>query len=402
MFASASEQGRVLVDGRRQIELVESEWLAALADFDASELWRGDGHVGCASWLVAHCGMARSTAFEKLRVAHELARRPLLRDAFAAGDVSYSQARAIASVTKGGVEFDELMLDRARLHTADELQLAAQHWEYVHNQDKKPRDMYDRRRMRRCRGFGGGMGRLIIDDLDENLDRLENSADAFVDADHRAARPRPVESAAQTDTDESAAQTDETPPPTRSQRRLDALHDMIEVAVAANVDSIDVERASIGVTVSYESLMSATGSGELSSGRVVTGEAARRLACDAGVHRMIVRGRSEVLDAGRKTRTWSVQQRRTITARHGHRCAVYGCHRRVVQIHHLVWWENGGITAIECGIPLCFDHHHLVHEGRWHIDYDPATGVVTLTAPDGDRQLTSYATFDASLPLAGA
>jgi hypothetical protein len=399
-----------LAESRRRLELEECEWLAALADFDRAELWRGDGHACGASWLVAHCRMARSTAFEKLRVAHELTRRPLLADAFAAGDVSYSQVRAIATVTDGGVEYDAYMLDVARSHTADEVQQAAEHWDYLRNQDRPPPDLYDRRRMRRCRGFGGGLGRLIIDDTDENLDRLENLLDAFIDADHRAATRRPVdESAAQTEAvlsepvpvDESAAQTDAFPMPTRSQRRLDALNDMIEVAAACEFDFIDVERAAIGVTIAYESLISGIGAADLSRGRVITAESVRRLACDAGIHRMITRGRSEVLDAGRKTRAWSPQQRRTISARHRHQCAVHGCHRRIVEIHHIEWWENGGATSIGNGVPLCLGHHHLVHEGGWTIAYDGVTGVVTLTAPRGDRRVRSDATFGGSFALVG-
>lgn len=387
MSACATVQGQALVDARRRIELAESEWLSLLAEFDSSQLWLDDGHVCCAGWLIANCRMARSTAFEKLRVANELRRRPLIAEAYAAGDLSYSQVRAITTVTDGGVEFDQLMLEAAPNLTSDDLQRAAQHWLYLRNQDEPPPDFDQYRRIRRLKGFGGGLGRVIIDDRDENIDRLFNVVDATIEAEDNAAAGLPV--------DESAAQTDPYPKPGSSQRRVDALNDLIEMAAAANCDSIDVERAAVGVTVAYETLITGVGGADLSSGRVVTGEAARRLCCDAGIHRLITRGASEILDVGRKTRVWSTPQRRAIKARHNHQCAVKGCGRRVVQIHHIYWWENGGLTLIENGIPLCLSHHHMVHEGGWHIAYDAKTGVTTLTAPSRDRGYKSVATFTA-------
>lgn len=63
-------------------------WLERLAQFDRDQLWALDGHLGCANWLVWRTNMARSTAFEKLRVAHELARRPVIAQAFHCGELS--------------------------------------------------------------------------------------------------------------------------------------------------------------------------------------------------------------------------------------------------------------------------------------------------------------------------
>ena len=114
----------------------------------------------------------------------------------------------------------------------------------------------------------------------------------------------------------------------------------------------------------------------------------RRLACDGGLHRIVTRGPSEILDVGRKTRHWSVAQRRAIKARHGHRCGFPDCGRRIFQIHHILWWENDGETCIDNGIPLCLHHHHLVHEGGWNIQYEPATGVTTFTGPAGQCAVT--------------
>lgn len=390
---SATEEGRVLIAGRRRLDSDECLWLIDLAGFDSSGLWAEDGHACCAGWLIDRCGLGRSTAFEKLRVGHELVRRPLVADAFASGDLSYSKVRSITSVTDGGVEFDELMLRSQAELTADDVERVVRRWEYCRNQDDPPRDLFARRGIHRQRGFGGGLGRLVIDDSDENIDRLLNLCEAYLDALHNSSE-QVDESAAQTfdgaprlltsaqyaanvavAVDESAAQTGQDPdPPTHGQRLLDALNDLIETAAACRAESIDVERAAIGVTVGYETLVAAAaegGSAALSSGRVISGEAARLLCCDAGIHRIVTRGQSEILDLGRKTRTWNRAQRRAIRARHGNRCAMRGCHRKIVQIHHVQWWEDEGDTAINNGIPLCLTHHHLIDESGWEVTYDP-------------------------------
>jgi hypothetical protein len=171
---------------------------------------------------------------------------------------------------------------------------------------------------------------------------------------------------------------------TLAQRRLDALVDLTEEIALANPDKIDPETAAIGVTVAYETLVErAPGTATLASGRIISGEAARRLACDAGVVRIITKGVAEILDVGRKTRTWSYAQRRAIRARHDNCCAFKGCARRITQIHHIIWWENGGVTAIVNGVPLCSAHHRLVHHAGWTVEWNPNTGTTRFQGPRG-------------------
>src|SRR5579862_494831 len=89
------DPGRWLVDHRAEMDRAEAVWLERLAAFDREGLWALDGQLSGAAWLVWRTNMARSTAFEKLRVAHELARRPVVAEAFRAGRLSYSAVRAI-------------------------------------------------------------------------------------------------------------------------------------------------------------------------------------------------------------------------------------------------------------------------------------------------------------------
>jgi hypothetical protein len=83
-----TDDGEWLVVQRGVLDRGEAEWLERLARFDREGLWAADGQLSCVSWLVWRTNLARSTAFEKLRVARELERRPLVAEAFRQGRLS--------------------------------------------------------------------------------------------------------------------------------------------------------------------------------------------------------------------------------------------------------------------------------------------------------------------------
>jgi hypothetical protein len=57
------------------------------------------------------------------------------------------------------------------------------------------------------------------------------------------------------------------------------------------------------------------------------------------------------------------------------------------RIHHVDWYEHGGRTVVDNMLPLCEEHHHLVHEGRWNLTMTPDR-TVTWTRPDGSTWIT--------------
>ena len=98
-----------------------------------------------------------------------------------------------------------------------------------------------------------------------------------------------------------------------SARRADLLFDLMEEIALVNADKIDPETAAVGITVRYEDLINNRRVLTLTDQEsTLTGEAVRRLCCDAGIHRLVIQGVSEFLDIGRKTRTWTTAQRRAI------------------------------------------------------------------------------------------
>src|SRR4051794_5220867 len=76
------------------INAATARWLKLLAEFDDGG--GSDGFKSCAHWLSWRCGIAPATARDHVRVAHALARRPLIAGAFARGELSYSKVRALA------------------------------------------------------------------------------------------------------------------------------------------------------------------------------------------------------------------------------------------------------------------------------------------------------------------
>ncbi|MEZ5144636.1 MAG: HNH endonuclease signature motif containing protein, partial [Acidimicrobiales bacterium] len=100
----------------------------------------------------------------------------------------------------------------------------------------------------------------------------------------------------------------------------------------------------------------------------VPGPTLVQLLCDSWVGRIVMAGRSEPLDVGRRTRTWSAAQRRAIVARDRH-CTHPGCTRgpEWCQIHHIVPWDLHGDTDVGNGTLLCLwhhTHHHLTGRHR--------------------------------------
>jgi hypothetical protein len=98
------------------------------------------------------------------------------------------------------------------------------------------------------------------------------------------------------------------------------------------------------------------------------GEAARRLACDAAVARVITDGASQPLDVGRRTRTIPAAIRTALVVRDAG-CAFPGCDRPPgwTDAHHLQHWVDGGPTSVTNLVLLCRAHHRTVHEGGWQL-----------------------------------
>ncbi len=111
---------------------------------------------------------------------------------------------------------------------------------------------------------------------------------------------------------------------------------------------------------------------ELSDGTPIPVATAQRLCCEAIISAVVVDPDGTVRELCAEQRTANRQQRRALRAMYrtcAHpQCEVGFDHCR---IHHIVWWSQGGETALPNLIPLCETHHHLVHEGGWSLSMTP-------------------------------
>ena len=123
---------------------------------------------------------------------------------------------------------------------------------------------------------------------------------------------------------------------------------------------------------------------ETSDGQPITPDAVRRLACDAELIPTVLESTGAVLDQGRARRVATVDQRRALRAMY-RTCGHPDCSVRFAdcEIHHVIEWiHQHGPTDLDNLLPLCNEHHHLVHDAGWHLTLHPDR-TITLQRPDG-------------------
>ena len=103
-----------------QIAAATARWVLLIAEYDNRKGWAQWGCQSAAHWLSWKCGVGMHAAREKLRVGHALAGLPLMRAAFARGELSYSQVRAITRIA--GAHNEGALVEIARSSTANQLE----------------------------------------------------------------------------------------------------------------------------------------------------------------------------------------------------------------------------------------------------------------------------------------
>jgi hypothetical protein len=177
------------------------------------------------------------------------------------------------------------------------------------------------------------------------------------------------------------------PERTPAERRADALVDILRFFLDhQQTHRGGRHRPHLNVFLDHDDLGDAHGgggSGWLPDGTRLDGATLRRLACDAGVHRVITKGRSSILDYGTTTRTIPANLFNALVARDRH-CRFGDCDRPAewCDAHHVTHWADGGPTEIGNLVLGCSRHHHLVHQPGWHAKLLP-DGTFVVTSPNG-------------------
>ena len=113
-------------------------------------------------------------------------------------------------------------------------------------------------------------------------------------------------------------------------------------------------------------------------------EAARRVACDAGIVVLRHAAGGEVLDVGRRTRTVpSAMRRALLRAGTAASASFPGCESRHCDAHHVEHWADGGETRLQNLVLACRFHHRALHEGGFRVVPGDREGQFRFLRPDG-------------------
>src|SRR5438445_13297 len=92
MFALLSS----LAERRRELDALEAQWLAEVAEYHRSEEWRAESFASAASALSAACRMDKGVAQAHVHLARKLEQLPEVAEAFRCGEISARHAMVIA------------------------------------------------------------------------------------------------------------------------------------------------------------------------------------------------------------------------------------------------------------------------------------------------------------------
>ncbi|MGH9246634.1 MAG: DUF222 domain-containing protein [Acidimicrobiales bacterium] len=141
-------------------------------------------------------------------------------------------------------------------------------------------------------------------------------------------------------------------------------------------------RPHVNVVVNVEDIDSGRG-GQILDGPTLDHPSIERLVCDSALHRVVMAGRSSILDYGTATRTIPAPLWNALVIRDRH-CRFPGCDRPAEWCdgHHVIWFSRGGDTALSNLALVCSRHHHRLHTPGWHAKLTP-DATLEVTDPHG-------------------
>ncbi|HZB03160.1 MAG TPA: DUF222 domain-containing protein [Actinomycetota bacterium] len=356
---------------QRAAELIDAERLRRLAEIDRRATFRRDGHLSSASWLAGRFKMSWGHARDQVRMARGPGGH--------AGEPSRSRRGGAFDVCgavagqrpRGGPHCVPEEREAARrcrhIHSMQDLQRVAAYWRQAVEREAALNGEEKLRERRRLHASVSFMGMVRVDgDLDpETGETLLTALRAVLDAESRSG--------------------DGLDGRTSAQRPADALGEVCRQWLDG-VDGpvVGGERPHVTVTVGSRSLRNGDGTtSEMDHVGPVDPETTRRIACDASIRRVVMAGRSEPLDVGRRTPVVSPGMRRAVIVR-DRRCRFPGCDRPHpwCDAHHVVHWADGGPTALPNLILLCRRHRRMVHQ-RGGLRLELVGGRPVFRRPDG-------------------
>lgn len=405
-----------------QINAANYRFLKLIAEFERRKAWAGYGLRSCAHWLSWKCGIDMGAAREKVRAALALTDLPEINSAFEKGSISFSKVRAMTKIaTKenesfllniaeyGTAQHMEKLVKAYRTvsHTEKAEEVAAENVskeQHAQNQERKKQQRQQENRSVICYQDDDGMwiihaklpaeeGGLVAKALQELGDKLADTKlddtkldDTKIDSTRTEGREKiPKNVSAETFSLDQPQEKLTFP-----QRRADALIAISEHYLAsANTSSSTLplaslkgaERCQLILHVQAGSLNERKNQDANLDGRWLIPNAARRIACDAGLLVVEEDEVGNVLNIGRRSRTIPPAMSRALAIRDGG-CQFPGCcETRYVEGHHIKHWADGGETKLDNLVTLCRYHHRELHKGSFFLSVNPASNNLITGKP---------------------
>jgi hypothetical protein len=347
----------VLVDFelvRRRLDAAEAR---ALAEFDQRRAHEQDGFPTTKSWLQARCQVSGGAANARVRLARTLPQLHRVQAALSEGRISAEHAQAISALTTvvplqfvQGTEAEFVTVaERVDPQSLRNYLRGIRHAYQPDAVVAAEEDQYQRRQFHLTSSFEGML--VMSGQGDPETGAIVQTA---ISALAQPAGP---------DDERSVGQ-----------RQYDGLVGMCRAWLdSGQLPSQGGVRPHVSIVADLPTAMGAPGArmADLGYPGKLSGEALRRILCEAQISRLITDGPSEILDLGRAVRTVTPAQRRALVIR-DKECVWPGCrvpHQRC-DAHHLIFWMFGGRSDLTNYALLCPAHHRYVHEGQWTLRRD--------------------------------
>jgi hypothetical protein len=337
------------------------------------QAWRSENGLSATGWLAHNTPMTRASAARLCATARLVHRHEQTAKALDVGDLTNAHVEVLAAASRRRealyAEHEQTLLGVAATLTPDDLVAAARTWRELADDELAASDAaaaHDARSLHVSPTLGGGR------------------IDGFLDPDATATLVRALDALVAPD----PARTPDPRP--KAVRNADALVMLAEAWLAApeQAGRVDID-LNVVVDVGFLGrfgLDACEGRSELRDYGPIGRATMERLTCDARVARIVMAGKSRVLDLGRSTSVISPALRKAVKVRDRH-CQHPGCRvpAKWCDVHHIVHWTNGGRTDLDNLVLLCRRHHVQHHEGAWQISRAP-DGTISA-APSVTRTL---------------
>jgi hypothetical protein len=322
---------------------------------DRRQVFTADGCRNLSEWTSSRLDLGLETARSLVQTMRRTTDKPWIRQALAAGAVSFDRAEALSRIDENVGNLDHLDISGVRREAADRVELTAE------DEIRSAEDRYlimqpslDESWWTLRGGLDGVTGAVIDQALTKKADQLPDLPDG---------------------TGGSAAW-----------RRATALYELASGGSSP--------QAQITVFVDAEKATPTNGKAgvRLLAGPRVGAHALEAILCNCVTEVTVNAEDGTPMIYGRTHRITPPSLRRAELAKNGGHCSIDGCNSTYrVEIHHKTPWSQGGKTDPKELVALCWFHHQIViHERGFQLYKHPGHGRIRLRKPREDHPETSF------------